>query len=559
MKSKLESCVLHKHLNPDKTFIPDRLIDVRGNRLSLVLTKDFQPRNAESHRYIALTYCWGPEPHASKQLKTTSGNLSQHQQQIPESSLPQVVKDAVALARALSIHYLWVDALCILQDEVSDWDKQCAVMERIYGNAYVVAAAASSHNCEEGFIKRTDRILLPFRSDTDGTHVLGIYSPLYKADETEDLVFSPWLERGWTFQERIASTRLLMFSERNVHFKCNSFRESMGRERNNYNADFLMLNRVVIESGNTADIYKEWTETISQVNPGYHQFTRETDLLPSIAGIAALFSHKLKDEYAAGLWKNSMHQSLCWATSISGKPSYRDLLRSLKAPCPYIAPSWSWASQRELFSFDLYHSTLLADCRSEVVSLDTTIILRGESVFGEVRDAVLVVTSKVYLGSPRITYHKAFRQFDPSQDTVRFDERYFAHIKPDCSSEDIFESSETGTLVAPISFLLIGTTIRRCTDENFFSSRLSDTSDTLGGDADGESGYESSSCSSASAESGGDLETNAMFKRAAYGLLIHPTGNPNEYFRVGTFFSKPYVAGGLSFFDNIEVRTVRLV
>ncbi|KAF5627583.1 hypothetical protein F25303_10773 [Fusarium sp. NRRL 25303] len=298
-------------------FIPDRLIDVRGGQLSLVLTKDFEPRRqTEAPRYVALTYCWGPELHVSRQLKTTRVNIALHQQQIPQLSLPQVIKDAVAVARALSIPFLWVDALCILQDDVSDWDKQCAVMERIYGNAHVVVAAASSHNCEEGFIKRKDRILLPFRTKSNDTHAIGTYSPLYKADESEDLVFCPWLKRGWTFQERIASTRLLMFSKRNVHFKCKPFTESMGRERNNYDTDFLMLNRVAIESGNTTDIYKEWTETISQVNPGYHQFTRERDLLPSIAGIAALFSHKLKDEYAAGLWKNSMYQSLCWATSI---------------------------------------------------------------------------------------------------------------------------------------------------------------------------------------------------------------------------------------------------
>ncbi|EXL94651.1 hypothetical protein NOF04DRAFT_11235 [Fusarium oxysporum II5] len=432
-------------------------------------------------------------------------------------------------------------------------------MERIYGNAYVAVAAASSHNCEEGFIQRTDRILLPFRTHSDDTHVFGIYSPLYKADEREDLVFSPWLERGWTFQERIASTRLLMFSKRNVHFKCKSFSESMGREKNKYNTDFLMLNRVIIESGGTADIYREWAETISQVNPGYHQFTRETDFLPSIAGIAALFSSKLNDDYAAGLWKNSMHQSLCWALSISGMPSYQDLLKSLKTPSPYIARSWSWASQREWFTFDLYHSNLLADCRPEFDSLDTAITLRGESVFGEVRDGALDITSKVYVGSQRITYHKAFRQFDPPQETVRFDGRYFAHIKPDCSAEDIFESPETRTLAAPISFLLIGSTIRRCTDANFFSSTHSDNSETLGGDSHAGFDYQSSSTSSLSAESGGDLETETRFERAAYGLLIHPAENSNGYYRVGTFFSKPHVAGGLSFFDNVIVRTVRLV
>ncbi|EMT73835.1 hypothetical protein FOC4_g10002870 [Fusarium odoratissimum] len=347
MKSKLESCVLHDHVNPDKTFIPDRLIDVRENRLSLVLTKNFQPRDAEVQRYIALTYCWGPEPHASKQRKTTTVNISQHRQQIPEFSLPQVIKDAVAATRALSIPFLWVDALCILQDDISDW-------------------------------------------------------------------------------------------------------------------------------------------------------------------------------------------------------TYQDLLKSLKTPSPYIARSWSWASQREWFTFDLYHSNLLADCRPEFDSLDTAITLRGESVFGEVRDGALDITSKVYVGSQRITYHKAFRQFDPPQETVRFDGRYFAHIKPDCSAEDIFESPETRTLAAPIN-------------ANFFSSTHSDNSETLGGDSHAGFDYQSSSTSSLSAESGGDLETETRFERAAYGLLIHPAENSNGYYRVGTFFSKPHVAGGLSFFDNVIVRTVRLV
>ncbi|KAF5566225.1 ankyrin repeat [Fusarium phyllophilum] len=400
MKSKLESCVLHDHVNPHKTFIPDRLIDVRGNRLRLVLTKDCQPRDAEIQRYIALTYCWGPEPHASKQLKTTNGNISHHQQQIAEFSLPQVIKDAVAVTRALSISFLWVDALCILQDDGSDWDKQCAVMERIYGNAYATVAAASSPNCEEGFVKRTDRILLPFETHSGRAHVFGIYSPLYSSDASEDIIISPWLERGWTLQERMSSTRLLIFSERNVHFKCKSFSESMGRERDQYEADFLMLDRLRIESGGTADIYKEWHDIISQVNPRCHQFTRETDLLPSIAGIAALFNSKLNDDYAAGLWKNSMHQSLCWAISAEKKLRYQDLLKRLKLPFPYIAPSWSWASQRKWFRFDLYNPGLSADCRPEFQNLNTTITLRGESVFGEVKYATLDISSKLIFFDP---------------------------------------------------------------------------------------------------------------------------------------------------------------
>ncbi|EWG55182.1 hypothetical protein FVEG_17468 [Fusarium verticillioides 7600] len=546
MQSKVESCILHNHLNPDKTFIPDRLINVRENQLSLVLTKDFQFRDPESHRYIALTYCWGPEPHASKQLKTTRVNIHQHQQRIPELSLPQVIKDAVTVTRALSTPFLWVDALCILQDDTSDWDKQCAVMERIYGNAYVTVAAVSSHNCEEGFIERTDRILLPVRKKSGDTYVFGIYSPLYQANAFEEIRYSPWLARGWTFQERIASNRILMFSNKNVHFKCKYFTQSMGFHRTRFeDRQYIMLDRVTIDSGSTAAIYQEWSKTVAQIVPRFHNLTRKTDFLPSIAGIASLFSKRLNDDYAAGLWKNSMHQSLCWAVRVR-VVDYEEMLKRLKSPFPYIAPSWSWACQSDYFSFDIYLSELSADCRPEFHNLEIDIVLRGESVFGKVRNAALNLTSKVYVGSPRLTLHRETPPLFENDGIVRFDGRYFADIESDCYLRDIFESIEGRALAAPISFLLIGSTIRRERRARNFLWRQSDN-------------YGSLSASTVSAEGGGNLEEGTISKRLAYGLLIHPTGNPNEYHRVGTFLSSPEYGGGLSVFDDIEVRTVRLV
>ncbi|KAF4947075.1 hypothetical protein FGADI_10705 [Fusarium gaditjirri] len=432
-------------------------------------------------------------------------------------------------------------------------------MERIYGNAYVVVAAASSRNCEQGFIQRTDRILFPFNTNSNVTHAFGIYSPLYKAKRVEDLVFSPWLERGWTFQERIASTRILMFTERNIHFKCQSFSESMGTAKDTFEDDYIMLDRKTIDSGNTAAMYHEWDKKVAQVNLGYHQFTRKTDVLPSIAGIAALFSKKLRDEYAAGLWKNSMHQSLCWGLLSRATTSYEGLLKSLHTPSPCIAPSWSWASQSQWISFNIYGSPPLADYRPEFDSLETNITLRGESVFGEVRDAALDITSKLFVGTQRITYYRTLPQLDLPQESVRFDGRYFAEIKPDFSVEDIFESHGTHTLAAPISFLVIGSATQRHVDADLFPSTHPSNSETLGCDTDAGPDYESSSSPSMSAESGDGLEKETRLGRAAYGLLIHPAGNPNEYYRVGTFVSTPYMAGGLSLFDNVEVRTVRLV
>jgi hypothetical protein len=356
-----------------------------------------------------------------------------------------------------------------------------------------------------------------------------------------------------------------------------------------YDYSYTMLDREAVDSGSTTAIYREWYELMASINPEKHQFTRETDFLPSIAGIASLFSKRLNDDYAAGLWKNSMHQSLCWAENAIRKPTYRKLLKRLKSPSPYIAPSWSWASRCEAFSFGLYDPHFLADCRQEFHSLDMAIDLRGESVFGEVRAAALDITSKVYVRSPRMTYHHPVEPWDwrsmigPSiegqparlQDTVHLDGRYFANIEPDCRGKDIFKPMKRRTLRAPISFLLIGSTIRRYLDAGDLSSSYFDSFENSGEEADGgldtesfetsdeeaDAGLdtESFSTSISSTESSGGSEIETISMRVAYGLLIHATGNPDEYYRVGTFFSYPYSAGGMSFFDNVEVRKVRLV
>ncbi|KAL2691277.1 hypothetical protein Neosp_001658 [[Neocosmospora] mangrovei] len=561
MKSKMDSCVSHDHINPQKTFIPDRLIEVGADRLRLVLTEDMVNLNSDIPRYIALTYCWGPEPHASKQLKTTSLNLSQHLQEIPESLLPQVIQDSVALARALSIPFLWVDALCILQDVSIDWEKQCAVMERIYGNAYVTVAAAISLNCEQGYLQKTDRVIIPFspRPSNKTFPSFAVYSPLYKASVGEELVISPWLERGWTFQERITATRLLMFSKRNIHFKCPSFSESMGRDQDTYDGDFRMLGRDNLIAHDKLCIYEEWDDTIGQLNPDRAHFTRETDLLPAIAGLAALFQKELDDEYLAGLWKNNLHRDLNWTFLDADEISYEALLQGLENPSPYLAPSWSWASLRRYFRFDLNHPTLMPDCRPEYTKLVPRITLRGSTVFGEVSHGALDMTAKVYVGTRKIVYKQVYPAFSAPQDAVRLDGEYFAHIKTDCTIEDLFATSEIRELVTPISFLLIGSTIRRNSDANYFSSRLSDSSLTLGDDHEAAYSHASSDSESTGASEWTSEEVEDPAKRTAYGLLIHPTGNPGEYYRIGTFLSKPFRSGGLSFFNNLESRRVRLV
>ncbi|KAF5976505.1 hypothetical protein FCOIX_7081 [Fusarium coicis] len=405
-------------------------------------------------------------------------------------------------------------------------------MERICGNAYAAVAATFSGNCEEGFLTKTERILIPFQTHSGSTHAFAIYPPGYLINDAHQMSDSSWAQRGWMFQERISSTSILMLSKGNIHLKCKYFNESTGGYKVTHEEYFIMLDRVTIDSGSTAASYQEWREIIAQIHPGRHELTWKSDFLPSIAGIASLFSKRLNDEYAAGLWKNSMHQSLCWAAGQGDKPSHQDLLQRLRNLSPYIAPSWSWASRREDFRFLLSRLDLSASCRPEFHSLDTDIALHGESAFGEVTHAALDITSN---------------------DTVGFDGRYFADIEPDCFAPSFFAQTGGFSLQTPISFLLIGSTIPRETDTGVISLWYSKSSETVGDEGNAALVSELPNTPSTSAGSGAGLETETESKRVAYGLLIHPTGNSNEYYRVGTFFSKPHSAGGLSFFDDVEV------
>lgn len=101
-------------------------------------------------RYIALSHCWG---NGEEILKTTSRDLPNYQIQIPVDKIPKTYRDAMIIARALDVSYLWIDSLCIVQDDDADWHSQSAEMASVYQNSYLTIAAADSINPNGGFLR----------------------------------------------------------------------------------------------------------------------------------------------------------------------------------------------------------------------------------------------------------------------------------------------------------------------------------------------------------------------------------------------------------------------
>jgi hypothetical protein len=98
------------------------------------------PATSHQIRYITLSHRWGIKPEFP--LKLTQRSIADLTKCIPLNLLPPTFQDAVTICRQLQIRYLWIDALCIIQDSIDDWLRESEAMGQIYKNAVLNIAAA---------------------------------------------------------------------------------------------------------------------------------------------------------------------------------------------------------------------------------------------------------------------------------------------------------------------------------------------------------------------------------------------------------------------------------
>ena len=95
--------------------------------------------------YVTLSHRWdvdGDEP-----LRTTTVNVNDHKANLPWEALKKTFRDAIALTHFLGMEYLWIDSLCILQDDLDSWSQQSKEMNSIYGNATLSTFATCLEAC----------------------------------------------------------------------------------------------------------------------------------------------------------------------------------------------------------------------------------------------------------------------------------------------------------------------------------------------------------------------------------------------------------------------------
>ncbi|KAF2669793.1 HET-domain-containing protein, partial [Microthyrium microscopicum] len=305
--------------------------------------------------YAALSYCWG----SSRAFTTTISSLSKRKAGFALGNLPRTIRHAVEVAQALSIPYLWVDSLCIIQDSPTDWDTEATRMCSVYENALVTFAAVDSPDNRTGmFLTSESRLTkkLDLRM-ADGT-TSSVHARISRDRERLGIIhYNPFIQRasktniletrGWTFQELSLSTRILWFSCDELAWSCHEIGVCECKPEPIPRSLCLSANHNVhpnrflacTDDDSTSWIL-EWMQIVDKFTLRHLSFQK--DRLPALAGLAAAFQTRVNGLYCGGLWGLNLQAQLLWYSDT--QPSAIDARPPMEVPVIDYAPSWSWAS-----------------------------------------------------------------------------------------------------------------------------------------------------------------------------------------------------------------------
>ncbi|KAL2072032.1 hypothetical protein VTL71DRAFT_11375 [Oculimacula yallundae] len=325
----------HSTCSHGSTILPTRVVDV-GEPDGRSPCRLYETKG-ESVPYIALSHCWGPPEIADQMYKTTEATLDINKIELPWSKLSKTFQEAITLTRQLGIRYIWIDSLCIIQGDATDWNAEAARMGDIYKNAYVTLAATASSSGSGGLLVQQEcdsfdiTVLENGASNLVPLKAWLIPKNRYRG-ENEALVSDPLSLRAWAFQERLLSRRIVHFCSNELIWECKTDHVCRhGGSARVAKSPRTMFNDLVSQKSLATD-GKRWSDIVEWYTSLL--LTYEQDRLPALSGIAAqLFN---SSNYLAGLSKEDLLFGLCWRVDDKKRLQVVSKLTG--------APSWSWAS-----------------------------------------------------------------------------------------------------------------------------------------------------------------------------------------------------------------------
>jgi hypothetical protein len=93
-------------------------------------------------------------------LSTTTTSTTQLRTAIPFAGLALTIQDAIGVTYKLGSRYIWIDSLCVLQDDAQDWEREAKNMCTVYRNATLTIAALGAAHAAEGLFSRRNPLVL---------------------------------------------------------------------------------------------------------------------------------------------------------------------------------------------------------------------------------------------------------------------------------------------------------------------------------------------------------------------------------------------------------------
>jgi Heterokaryon incompatibility protein (HET) len=335
------------------TTLPFRVIDV-GPSDGSVQSRLWTTHGQATGRYLTLSHCWGKvEP-----PKTTKATLSAWHTSLPDSQMSKTFQDAIRLTRELGERFLWIDSLCIVQDDANDLDAQIGLMGTIFEGSYCTIAATDAKGVDglltvdRGlFISgpgRCKTVHIRFNGENENLsgelHNVFIIDNPYEKRVNLRLQDSAWHSRGWVFQERKLSRRCMFFNEESVGWRCNRYSETEQtgvakyRERVSIPPALLKLStNEDYNDGSVPSLNSFWEGYVRDYSQT--RLTYISDKEKALKGLTEQLSSRFQATFHYGILdhgpKSNLTHQLLWCSS-TGRAN------GLKGDQIFCFPSWSW-------------------------------------------------------------------------------------------------------------------------------------------------------------------------------------------------------------------------
>ncbi|KAF4622802.1 hypothetical protein G7Y89_g14223 [Cudoniella acicularis] len=321
--------------------LPTRVLDV-GDHENPDSLRLYCTTKGERGRYIALSHCWGKLKENQK-FCTYGHNIAILRERIDFGKLPKTFQDAVTVTRGLGERFLWIDSICIIQDDLKDWNIESKKMEAVFSSAYCTIAASSAKDSTEGFLNPRSPVQcvrVPYSLDA-ALYICERIGNFHRDVEEGELG-----KRGWVLQERALSRRTIHFTKEQTYWECGKgvHCESLIKMENT-KARLLgdpQFPKYVFSSIDE-DVFRPFQYLFEMYSK--LALTKSTDRSVAISGLVSRLSSasRTKDRY--GIFQHFLHRSILWQRSGDKR------MKPIEYPPDRKVPSWSWMAYEGEISY----------------------------------------------------------------------------------------------------------------------------------------------------------------------------------------------------------------